>query len=300
MIELEITPEFKKRIAEAIVRSFAMFPGKSYSQHAKSLGINPSVYNRIKKGETENVLATEKWIEIAVKLGVKRDGELEWKTAKTATYVFISTQLEMCQRNHTCAIFCDEAGIGKTYTAKDYAQRHKNVIYIDCSQVKTRAEVIRYMAQEIGLKNQQRLYEVERTLVLFLQNAKYSNPLIILDEVGDLKYEAFLVLKKLWNATEGCCAWYMLGADGLAAKITRGINSKKVGFAEIFDRFGARYQSIVPNGNTRGSFLDDQASAVIKVNAPQYQADAKALKELILKTESHLRRVYIELTKPQL
>ncbi len=42
-----------------------------------------------------------------------------------------------------------------------------------------------------------------------------GTPLVVLDEAGDLQYEAFLELKALWNATEMCCGWYMMGADGL-------------------------------------------------------------------------------------
>ena len=58
-----------------------------------------------------------------------------------------------------------------------------------------------------------RYSDVYEDLVAYLRTI--DTPLVILDEAGDLQYEAFLELKALWNATERCCAWYMMGADGL-------------------------------------------------------------------------------------
>ncbi len=52
----------------------------------------------------------------------------------------------------------------------------------------------------------------------------------------------------MWNGTDGACAWYMIGADGLRKKIERGISGKKVGYAEIFSRFSDQFIKLVPNG----------------------------------------------------
>ncbi|MFX1715424.1 hypothetical protein JZ949_10225, partial [Riemerella anatipestifer] len=70
-----------------------------------------------------------------------------------------------------------------------------------------------------------------------LENLKYyinalGKVFICIDEAGDLDYAAFLELKGLVNGTTGRCGWYMIGADGLRAKIKRGINNEKVGYRE--------------------------------------------------------------------
>ncbi|GHV31536.1 hypothetical protein FACS1894177_06350 [Bacteroidia bacterium] len=86
----------------------------------------------------------------------------------------------------------------------------------------------------------------------------------------------------------------MMGADGLRSKIMNGIAYKKVGYAEIFDRYGARFQKIVPEGkDARDEFYAAQAAAVIKVNAPE-GTDVRAM---LLSTDSRLRRIYIEIKK---
>ena len=119
-------------------------------------------------------------------------------------------------------------------------------------------------------------------------------PLIILDEAGDLQYEAFLELKALWNATERCCAWYMMGADGLKEKINRSIECKKVGYTEMLSRYGDRYSKVTPDDSKeRTKFLIEQARIVAKLNAPE-GIDAR---EIARKTGGGLRRVYTEIEK---
>ena len=120
------------------------------------------------------------------------------------------------------------------------------------------------------------------------------NPAYHPHEAGDLQYEAFLELKALWNATERCCAWYMMGADGLKEKINRSIECKKVGYTEMLSRYGDRYSKVTPDdGKEREQFLNNQARIVAKVNAPA-GAD---IAQIVRKTCGGLRRVYTEIEK---
>ena len=286
-----ITTELKQRIAAAMTARRENFGG-SDNQYAVSLGINGSVYNRIKNGETEKVLADSKWISLARNLNVELSGGTAWKTAKTPVFVSITTQLEFCQEKSALGVLCDDAGIGKTYAAEQYARTHKNVVYVDCSQVKTKQQLVRFIAKELGVGHTGRYGDVYGDLVFYLRTL--LNPLIILDEAGDLNYPAFLELKALQNKTKESCGWYMMGADGLREKINSGIRHKKVGYAEIFDRYGAKFQKITPEGKEeRTEFYAVQAAAVIKANAPE----GTDIRTMLLATDSRLRRVYIEIKK---
>jgi alkylated DNA repair dioxygenase AlkB len=105
---------------------------------------------------------------------------------------------------------------------------------------------------------------------------------------------AFLELKALWNATERCCAWYMMGADGLKEKINRSKECNKVGYTEMLSRYGDRYSKVTPDdGKEREQFLNNQARIVAKVNAPA-GAD---IAQIVRKTCGGLRRVYTEIEK---
>lgn len=285
-----ITAEIKKQILEAITANRVNYP--SDAKHAASLGIATSVYSSIKNGQTDKALSEANWITIARRLGVNLRGGIEWKAARTATFDFISAQLEACQNAGLSAILCDIPNIGKTFTARYYVKGHRNAVYIDCSQVKTKQKLVRKIATEFGVNGNGRYSDIYEDLVFYLRSIE--TPLIVLDEAGDLQYDAFLELKALWNATERCCAWYMMGADGLKAKIDRSIEHQKVGYTEMFSRYGDKYSRVTPADNKdREKFLMDQAAVVAKVNAPE----GTDIAAMVRKTAGGLRRVYTEIEK---
>lgn len=285
-----ITNDIKTRIIEAIKANRENYP--SDAKHAAALGINTAVYSAVKNGQTDKVLSDASWIAIARRLDVELRSKIEWKAAKTPTYLYIMAQLEFSQNSCTSGILCDIPNIGKTFTARLYASSHKNAVYIDCSQVKTKLKLIRKIAKEFGVNSNGRYSDVYDDLIFYLRSI--DQPLIILDEAGDLQYEAFLELKALWNATERCCAWYMMGADGLKEKINRSIECKKVGYTEMLSRYGDRYSKVTPDdGKEREKFLREQAHIVAKLNAPE----GTDIKAIVLKTQGGLRRVYTEIEK---
>lgn len=288
-----ITTEYKHKIMAAITANRANYP--SDAKHAAALGMTTSVYSAVKKGQTDRVLSDGAWVSIARRLGVNLRGDVEWQAAKTATFEFVSAQLEACQQSSLSGILCDLPNIGKTFAARHYVKTHRNAVYIDCSQVKTKLKLIRSIASEFGVTTRGRYSDIYDDLVYYLRSI--DRPLIILDEAGDLQYEAFLELKALWNASERCCAWYMMGADGLRAKITRSIESQKVGYTEMLSRYGDRYARVTPDdGRDREAFLREQARVVAMANAPE----GTDIGSIVRKTAGGLRRVYTEIEKMKL
>jgi DNA transposition AAA+ family ATPase len=284
-----ITIEFKQQIVEVVKNRLPNY--KSAAKMAVALGINSAQLSRIQKGELEGVLSDVNWISIARKLDVQAQVDSAWRVAKTPVYTHVYTQLQACQQRALSGLLCDLADIGKTYTAKQYVKENRFAVYIDCSQHKSKQQLIRAIAQEFGVGNSGRLTDVYADLVFYLKSV--PNPLVILDEAGDLYYEAFLELKAMWNATEGFCGWYMMGADGLKRKIENNILYKRVGYAEVFSRFGSRYQKITPDGQEAlDEFRRTQVAMIAKVN--DEAADVKAI---VAKTGGSLRRVKIELRK---
>ncbi len=285
-----ITTSNKQKIAAAIAANRENYP--SDAKHAASLGITTSVYSALKNGQTERVLSDANWISIARRLGVNLKGDIDWKPAKTATWQYITAQLELAQQSSLSGILCDMPNIGKTFTARHYVKTHPNAIYIDCSQVKTKTRLVKKIASEFGVGCTGWYVDIYEDLVYYLRSIE--NPLIVLDEAGDLSNEAFLELKALWNATERCCAWYMMGADGLKAKIDRSIDRRKVGYAEMLSRYGSRYSKVTPDdGKEREKFLAEQARVVAKLNAPE----GTDIALVVRRSMGGLRRVYTEIEK---
>lgn len=271
--------------------------GYSNAQHATYLGINASIYSRLNRGEYERVLSDNEWMRVAMKLDYIFDKRTDWKVAETATYKIIQTQLDVCRTQSTTGLFCDEAGIGKTEAAKRYARKHVNVVYIDCSLCKTKIKLVRTIAREFGIDSRGKYVEMLQRVIEFLSHMDY--PLVILDEAGDLDYAAFLELKALYNALEFRCGWYMLGAEGLKVKIERARNNGKVGYDEIFDRYGDAYQSMTSeveaDGGNMAVFKRFQCKQVLKANIPTMtneQIDA-----MINECGNNLRRLRKEIMK---
>lgn len=285
-----ITTANKQRILEAIAANRANYP--SDAKHAAALGISASVYNSLKKGQTDKALSDANWVNIARRLDVNLRDSIEWKGARTETFKYITTQLEACQERSLSVILCDLPNIGKTYTARWYVNEHRNAVYIDCSQVKTKRALVKKIANEFGVGATGKYQDTYEDLVYYLRSME--RPLVVLDEAGDLAYEAFLELKALWNATEMCCGWYMMGADGLAAKINRNVEGKKVGYAEIFSRYGGKYSRVTPDQeDDRKAFLMEQARVVASVNAPE----GTDIGQIVRKSQGGLRRIYTEIEK---
>ncbi|CAA0259829.1 AAA family ATPase [Tenacibaculum maritimum] len=281
--------EIKERIVSKLIEARENYP--SDKKHAVALGINNAQYSRIKKGELIKVISEAKWVTLARILGVKLGKGNDWVTVKTETYNYITAQLVACQERSMSAILCDISGIGKSHTAKEYARTHKNAVYIDCSQVKSKQKLVRKIAQELGVEHTGRYADIYEDLVFYIQST--PDILIILDEAGDLSYEAFLELKALWNATEYTCGWYMMGADGLEQKIKKQKNLKKVGYTEIFDRYGNSFRRISPNGSDAlKEFKMQQVAEVAKANNSKISA-----LEMYAKTKGSLRKVRHEIEK---
>ena len=114
-------------------------------------------------------------------------------------------------------ILVDDCGIGKTFCSKHIVRKMRNAFYVDCSQAKTKISFVKLLARTLGVDDNGKHTEVK-------DNIKYAlsvleSPLIVLDEAGDLEYSTMLIIKELWNSAEGNAGWYMMGADGLKAKM---------------------------------------------------------------------------------
>ncbi len=239
---LQLTTDFKKLVAYAILEKRKNHDG-SDAAFSKTIDVNNAVFSRLKSGETEGILKDTQWLNLGRMLGITPN-ERKWNMALTEVYTIIEEDVLFCKENAKAKIMVDETEIGKTFSAKYLSRTLKNCFYIDASQAKTKQIFIRLIAQTIGVDDKGKYAEVKANIKYYLK--MLPQPMVIIDEAGDLDYTAFLELKELWNATEGACGWYMMGADGLRSKMERGIRGKKVGYKEMFSRFSGKYTVATP------------------------------------------------------
>lgn len=240
---IQITKEQRTAILAKLLNHRSNFSGTD-GQYATKHGINGAVYSRLKSSEnTDGLLSNAQWLNVARELGLSFN-ERKWNAARTDVFNMIEEDILFCKAYAKGRICVDDCGIGKTFTAKYLSKQLSNCFYVDASQAKQKQAFIRSMAKAVGVDDRDKYLRVKENLKYALR--MLPDPVVIIDEAGDLEYTAFLELKELFNATVDTCGWYLMGADGLRNKIERGISNKKVGFAEIFSRYSESYTTCVP------------------------------------------------------
>ncbi len=271
---LQITEDYKVKTQTALIEARQNYSGTD-AAFSKKYGINNSVYSRLKNGERDGLLKENQWLNIGRELGVNLY-ERNWNTARTEVFTIIEEDILFCQENSKGKMCVDDCGIGKTYTAKYLSRTLKNCFYIDASQAKGVYLFIKAIAKAIGVDTSGKYAEIKSNIKYCLNNL--PKPIVIIDEAGDLNTPTLLEIKELWNATEGTCGWYMMGAEGFKRVMDKGMNNKKPGFKELFSRFSERYTTTVPiNQQERVGFYRKLISDVLKVN----MADTSLLNDIV-------------------
>ena len=88
---MNLSQEFKQNVRAAILHHRQNFGGTD-TDYARTLGIKPSIYSRLKKGETEGLLSNTIWITIGRELDVRMH-QSTWKVARTKVYNEIEESL---------------------------------------------------------------------------------------------------------------------------------------------------------------------------------------------------------------
>lgn len=282
---MALTKQQKKNIREETLRYASRFATRN--QCASALQISVAQFSTaITSGKIDGVLSDAKWTDIARKIGVSLKDRPVIKTAMTKMVLYLVEQFEVCQKNSTSGILCDIADSGKTQAAKYYASIHKGAIRVDCSIFKSKRRLINEIARQLGVPRKGNYWDQYDSLVWQINNS--DTLLIILDEAGDLQYDAFLEVKGLWNATEGNCGWFLLGADALREKMERCRRSEKVGYQEMFSRLGAKYQSCIrSDAEGRKEDMAIQAAMIAKLNT----ASDTNIQKLVMSSDGSLRRL---------
>lgn len=271
---IQLTNEFKEKVASALLEQRNNYDG-SDTAFARKYGINGAVYSRLKSGEREGLLQPAKWMGLGRELNVSLN-DRKWKAVETEVFKQIKEDILFCKDYSKSMIFVDNCGIGKTFTAKYLAKTEKNVFYIDCTQCRKKNSFIRAFAKVVGVELKGRYDDIKDETKYFLNIL--PSPVVIIDEAGALDKDTLGLLQEYWNATEGQCGWYMMGANALRQKLSSGVEKDRDYFAELFSRFSEKFSSVVPKEkNEKIDFYKRLITDVISANMP----DKAKLKELV-------------------
>lgn len=262
-MDLQITQEFKDNVLGALLANRSNYSG-SDAAYAKQWNINKTVYSRLINGDKGNLLRDPQWLNIGRELGISM-GDRNFKVTRTSVLDIIEEEVMFCKANSKAMMFVDDSEIGKTVAAKYLSRTLKNCFYVDGSQCKTKQRFTRVLAKTLGLDSDGKYIDIKEDIKYYLK--MLPNPVIIIDDGGDLKLETFLDIKEYWNSSEGYCGWYLIGDDSLENMIEKGIRTKKPGFRAFFSRFSSTYSSITPKERSaKVLFYQSLISTVLTAN----------------------------------
>lgn len=259
----QLSKEYRQQVANKLV---AILEQSGYVNHItlRYYDLTEKIYLKIKMDQIDDLMTDFQWFRLGRKIGVAT-GERRWNIARTDVYDCIEQDVIFCQENSKAMICVDECGIGKTFAAKHLAATRPNCFYVDASQAKSAYLFTRALGKALGVSTSGKYTSVKDDIKAFLN--MINRPMVIVDEAGDLGQLIIQELKEYWNATEGFCGWYLIGADGLRYVIEKGIKNRRPGFKEVFSRFSDNFSTIVPKGKEdRLSFYKKLITDVLMVN----------------------------------
>lgn len=229
----------KKRIANEVA-----WQADKVSQRvvANKAQVSTATISQIKAGNWDSI-SDSMWRKVQNNLRI----DLNWKTAITDNLKEIYSFCSSAQSQGMAICIADDAGKGKSNGYKYYDRTNSNVIHIECKASWTKKTFVRNLLISMGVSY---VGTFEEMLEMFNEHIKKMHkPLLILDQADKLKDPQLDLFMEFYNDHEGHLGIILSGVKALEKRIDKGRQRKKVGFDEIYSRFGSKY--ITLNGLSR-------------------------------------------------
>lgn len=265
----------KNKISEALEKYCARY--ESQNQAARSLsGVSAATITQIMQGNYETV-SDKMWRNIASQV---MPGNSGWVAVETASYKMLVKLLKDAQEYSNVFAVCGEAGTGKTFTLRHYAESRKRVYMLQCNEFWNRKMFMQELLRSLGRDSGgYTAGEMVSEAVRILKTQEH--PLILLDEADKLNDHVMYFFITLYNQLEEHCGIVLCATDYLKKRIERGLKLNRKGYKEIFSRIGRKFIEL------EGVTSADIASVCLSNG----MTDRQQIKIIIRESEWDLRRV---------
>lgn len=250
---------------------------ESQNRAANSLkGVSSATISQMLNNNWE-LIKDEMWRNVASQIGYKDE---RWEAVETANFKRMQALLADVKDNSLVMAITGDAGTGKTFAAKHFAENKKQTYLLCCNEYWNRklflAELLTAMGRDYnGYTVGEMMHEAVRAL------KTQENPLIILDEADKLSDQVLYFFITLYNQLDGECGIVMTATNHLEKRLKRGIKLNKKGYTEIWSRLGRKCIEL------KGVSAAD-ITAICDANGI---AEARKVDAIIEDSESDLRRV---------
>lgn len=279
-----ITDTQKNEIRDALARYVRRY-GSQKKAAASLKGISEATLSVILAGKYENISA-DMWSRLR---GQVMSTSAGYNLADTSARLRLLGYLRMMQEESSVMWVTGPAGVGKSTTAREYAEKGGNVFLLSCSQDMHRSDFMKELASVVGLDNaglsiRETLYAIIRHLVTL------DRPLLIFDEADKLKDNVLLYFITIYNELEDRCGIVFLSTDAIKRRIETGVAYNRIGYNELYSRIARRFVPL--KAATRQEVVD-----ICKCNGVEDPAAIRSVVEDAAAGQNDLRRVKRCITK---
>ena len=229
-----MTNEQKKQVRDAMVRYVSNYT--TQAEAAESLeGISASTISLVKNGNWE-LLSDRLWLNMARQVGFYCG---EWQPADTSCYLLLRILFSDAQHYAMTYGIAIGTGLGKTFTASQYAKEHEDTYYVTGLEQYNRKSFLAMILNAAGLPATGTVPELMKQFTEHMSNRE--EPLLIIDDAHKLKDRVLHLLVLLANSLTGNAGIVIMGNEQLRMRIIEGVRLKKIGYDEIFKSIGRRF-----------------------------------------------------------
>ena len=254
-----LSNEQKTLIVETLRKYIKRF--KSQNQAVNSLkGISAGTVSQMLNGNWENI-SKDMWLKLQAQIA-RPTG---WTVCRTQAFLDVMTFLSFAKKESSVVWVTGPAGIGKTTAARIFADDHKNVFVLPCSEDMHKADFVRELAGKIGV-NTNGLTVRETLQTIIKQLVTLDSPLLVFDEGDKLTDSVLYYYISLYNALEDKCGMVFLSTPYMEKRVRAGVQKGKKGYDELESRISRRFVPLSSVNKTeieaicRANGLEDDAA----------------------------------------
>lgn len=245
----------KQTEKEAIAAKLRAYVESKESQNAaaKSLrGVSAATVSQMLKGNWE-LISDDMWRTVANQTGYD---PRRWSVVETEGYTRMTQVLTDAQQHSLVMAVVGDAGCGKSQAIKAYAEQHRGVIALSCSEYWNRKEFLSELLQSLGTEpGGSTVADMVREAIRQLK--RREGVLIILDEADKLSDQVLHFFITIYNKLEDTVGIVLCATQYLKKRIERGVVNNRKGYKEIYSRIGRKFipMPVVNNTDIKGVCL---------------------------------------------
>jgi hypothetical protein len=229
-----MTHEQKRQVKEALMRYIDNFD--TQTEAAEMLdGVSTSTISQINNNNWE-LLSDRLWHHIARQVGFYCG---DWRAGDTSAYLLLRILFGDAQRYAMTYGIAIGHGLGKTFTASQYARENEHILYIAGNEHYNRKSFLSELLITSGESANGTAPEMLKKLTEVIGSK--DQPLLIIDDAQKLKDRVLHLVVLLANGLMDKAGIIIMGDDKLRTRIIDGVRLKRTGFNDIYKTIGRRF-----------------------------------------------------------